>query len=411
MGVKDEVKRSAEERLKALDAIERTLRGRSSSFFDDILNRANIAERQLELKIYPAFEQRLSFIDRFASSLAVPRLERIMFARFLFIYQFMDWDAADSLGFSQHMRDNKAPLKQIMTEIAGSNTMPFDKKLFWDLAQALEGFSRQIDTNKELAYRLIRKGSAYFNPIARTVLRATALHSIRGSQSGKRIGIFSGLGGGKTTLMIHSINTSLRILGMNVDEAADVTSKLIVNNPLEALEILDYITDTKSYLPAIALDDASSLVPSYWYLRAKAYKELVPKISNFVKRSREYFGVIFVPSDSASSIARSVRESIDYSFEGIVLGMNPVTTLWFSFTKDVEFSSSRPFGRKRAVVKARQTDWIGTVIPPMVAPDPIYNKLTEEKLKFRKQNIREAKKLAEELFGENGEKQEEEVRA
>ncbi len=392
-----EWRRSAEEKLSVVEATKRLLSGWDGGKVRDLSRQIRSAENKLKVSIYPYVSWKISVAERytFAASQAIYVKERL--AKLLFAVQFLDWGLANKLPFRS--RSGKS-FTQLMIDILQSSTMKefsADHERF--VAAAIDALAEEVWLNKQLSAGTVRKSSALFNPIARRILLAILSYVSGGSMTGQRIGIFSQLGAGKTTLAYHSIYAVLRFLGMSDEEAMRVSSKLIINNPVEALEIFRYTTDCREFLPALVIDDASILLTKYWAHATKEVRQFVLKVTNVMKRAREGFGAILIPSDTYTSIAKGVRESIDISIEGVRVCDMPVTTLWTLFAKDVETEAA--LGRRNRGKRSWKIfEYAGTVHPPMFTPDPIYVRLTEEKLRLRSMQLREAKRLAPKVFSE-----------
>jgi len=391
-----------------VDSVKRVLRGVSSHQADAMLSRIAFIDNLLYNHVYPKVEGEIAQSNLFSYSLSQTMYTKRRVGRFLFALQFLNWDW--DLAIRHSKRRLGADLREVMSAIVRGYA-PIDKKLLMNTSSLVEDLAKDVWGDKSLTLKVVRPSSAFMNPIARRILVATCNYVLGGSYTGERVGVFAPLGCGKTTLILHSINSALRVLGMGEAEALEVTGKLVVNNPLEALHMMDYVMDSAStgeFLPAFAIDDAASLIPKYWYMGDPDTKRFVIRIQSVLKKGREGFGVFIIPSDTHGSIAKGVREIIDVSYEGTKVSDTPVTTLWASFGRDVGVEAG--IGRKKkAELRKRVMEWIGTVHPPMYAPDPIYAKLTAEKLSQRKAELKEALELAEKaLTKEKGKSKEEE---
>ncbi len=222
---------------------------------------------------------------------------------------------------------------------------------------------------------------------------------------GMRVGVFTGLGGGKTSMSFYSLYSALRFVGLTRDDALAMARSLVTSNPVEIATILYEAMRRQVQLPAFIADDIVATISKWWFMN-KAMKELGRELFRVLKISRELFGVLIFPADVSESLPKALRESIDLQLTGVKHeSRDRLTTYTVWIKPETEFAvrsrSRNPFGQEEdhPRLSSRITEIVmdeitATLHPPLWIPSGVYDTLQAVKMKLKQVAMKRVRDLA-----------------
>lgn len=330
------------------------------------------------------------------------KLEKEFIARFLMLYYFIDLDRLRGIvAVPPELREIMGYLKSTDIYIE-KNMLSFLRSLFMYgnytrvrrlVTGLVDDMIRHVWINKHdtLAVKSLDTEKVIANPLSRIIARNILLGYANVSEEGFRVGVFCGLGFGKTTYSFFSCYGALRFIGVDEELALKATGSLIINDPIELLFMMQIVTDEQDLrLPFLVADDVAAIISKYWSFADRHTKQAAISFIRSLKISREKLGVVILPSDVSESIPKGIRESIDIYIEGDGVMLRNKSVLWIygeSAPKAKTKLLEAPEIKSRGEVKMLD-DIVGTASPPMFVPSNIYAELTRIKLRFRSMQLK-----------------------
>jgi len=194
--------------------------------------------------------------------------------------------------------------------------------------------------------------------------------------------VSASIGKGKTTTLYYTIRSVLNALspGSSHDE---LTSKLIILDAEEFLDILQALVDSEVKAPIIVVDNASVLFPKQWFKLGGAMVKFYLNMNTIIDLLRGVCGATIFVANAPGEISSFVRNAATMNIVGREeSGIRAYSTTLFTWKRPV-----LKIREEEETVKLREKIASVYVYPLLKLPREIYERDLEVKVKVIKSTV------------------------
>ena len=307
-------------------------------------------------------------------------------------------ELSDLLGF-KHTEDMRACLRYVFETLGVKQVLSFESSNL-DSTRECEDY-RRLGIGLSHLGLILRENpgipgsprAVSITPLVPWILRAI-VNFARGDIGAGHIGsIEASIGRGKTTTIYYVIRSVLNLLGHPDPDGA--TQMLIILDPVEFIEVSEYLAERREKVALSVVDNASIILPKQWASYGGELRKFFLKANTMISVIRGLCAVNIFVANAPGELASFVRNATVIRVEGEAFDQDSLLVSVFTMRKTgVRVTANT--GEEKLIKKERLAAVY--VHPFLKLPEPLYHRDMTAKLETIRKELKEAEKIVKQYW-------------